>query len=262
MKLKTTHLAALAAFTLAGPASAAVLLTDNFNTNNENATTFNTNLATDQGGSLATVSYTTVYSLGHEAQHSNSGTMLLVGNLPGFPRTNIYASLNHNFATDANTLDQALEIKFNLSVGDGFTPTSWASIALGASQNVTATSAGNQFSSTFMDDNTTEQYSDGTSVGSTITFADGDLITLLLSNTAGTGSAFNGNGSVAKLYVNGTLGGTWTGLNLGAGDGFLSFQANDVNARIDNLSISAIPEPSAALLGGLGMLALLRRRRA
>ena len=29
----------------------------------------------------------------------------------------------------------------------------------------------------------------------------------------------------------------------------------------DNLSITSIPEPSAALLGGLGMLALLRRRR-
>jgi uncharacterized protein (TIGR03382 family) len=33
-------------------------------------------------------------------------------------------------------------------------------------------------------------------------------------------------------------------------------------ANIDNLTITAIPEPGAALLGGLGMLALLRRRRA
>lgn len=32
-------------------------------------------------------------------------------------------------------------------------------------------------------------------------------------------------------------------------------------AFVDNLSIVSIPEPSAALLGGLGMLALLRRRR-
>jgi hypothetical protein len=31
--------------------------------------------------------------------------------------------------------------------------------------------------------------------------------------------------------------------------------------RIDNLLITAVPEPSSALLGGLGMLALLRRRR-
>ncbi len=32
-------------------------------------------------------------------------------------------------------------------------------------------------------------------------------------------------------------------------------------ARLDNVTLTAIPEPSAALLGGLGMLLLLRRRR-
>lgn len=39
---------------------------------------------------------------------------------------------------------------------------------------------------------------------------------------------------------------------------------NDFNntAWLDNLSVTAIPEPGAALLGGMGMLALLRRRRA
>jgi uncharacterized protein (TIGR03382 family) len=31
--------------------------------------------------------------------------------------------------------------------------------------------------------------------------------------------------------------------------------------EIDNLSVSLIPEPGAALLGGLGLLTLLRRRR-
>jgi MYXO-CTERM domain-containing protein len=30
---------------------------------------------------------------------------------------------------------------------------------------------------------------------------------------------------------------------------------------VDNIQVSTIPEPSAALLGGLGLLALLRRRR-
>ncbi|MFZ9937133.1 MAG: hypothetical protein ACO3JG_08715 [Luteolibacter sp.] len=33
------------------------------------------------------------------------------------------------------------------------------------------------------------------------------------------------------------------------------------NNRLDNIQFTAVPEPSAALLGGLGMLALLRRRR-
>lgn len=37
---------------------------------------------------------------------------------------------------------------------------------------------------------------------------------------------------------------------------------NSGNNRIDNLQITAVPEPAAALLGGIGLLGLLRRRRA
>ncbi len=51
--------------------------------------------------------------------------------------------------------------------------------------------------------------------------------------------------------------------NISGIDGFTLFnnnQGNNENFGANNISI--IPEPSAALLGGLGMLALLRRRRA
>jgi hypothetical protein len=44
-------------------------------------------------------------------------------------------------------------------------------------------------------------------------------------------------------------------------DDFDNGTGNDA-MRIDNLLITAIPEPSSALLGGLGLLGLLRRRRA
>jgi hypothetical protein len=37
--------------------------------------------------------------------------------------------------------------------------------------------------------------------------------------------------------------------------------SNSGNNRIDNLQVNAIPEPSAALLGAVGLLALIRRRR-
>lgn len=37
---------------------------------------------------------------------------------------------------------------------------------------------------------------------------------------------------------------------------------NAIDYNIDNVHVTLIPEPSAALLGGLGLLALLRRRRA
>ena len=57
--------------------------------------------------------------------------------------------------------------------------------------------------------------------------------------------------------------GTYT-LRIKGGD-FLGANAGGNHTAIDNLSINgtfaAVPEPSAALLGGLGLLALLRRRR-
>lgn len=55
-----------------------------------------------------------------------------------------------------------------------------------------------------------------------------------------------------------------------ANNGFLYLQwsSDDVGGSnnrdefaIDNISVTAVPEPSAALFGGLGLLALLRRRR-
>lgn len=36
---------------------------------------------------------------------------------------------------------------------------------------------------------------------------------------------------------------------------------NGITTAIDNFSLTVVPEPSAALLGGLGLIALLRRRR-
>lgn len=53
-----------------------------------------------------------------------------------------------------------------------------------------------------------------------------------------------------------------------AGNMFVQFNAGSSGggafeqARLDNVLVTSIPEPSAALLGGIGLLALLRRRRA
>lgn len=59
----------------------------------------------------------------------------------------------------------------------------------------------------------------------------------------------------ALTYSSAVTAGTFTGTNsqlvLGGGNGLV----------FDNIVVSTIPEPTAALLGGLGVLALLRRRR-
>lgn len=43
--------------------------------------------------------------------------------------------------------------------------------------------------------------------------------------------------------------------------GTVNLDPNTQHVKIDNFSLTAVPEPNAALLGGLGMLALLRRKR-
>jgi hypothetical protein len=265
MRLKHTPIAVLTAISLAGSASAAtLLLSDNFNTQSEDWSEFNNNLNTDQAGTLKPVTYTLSNNgdtSSWSMQHGNptrNNEMLLVGTVG-----DKYASLDHNFATNANNLDAPLEIKFNIWVDGNDGGGNWASIALSASQNLFVNNGGNKFSSLFRDSGGTQQFASAATVGDGVfTFADGDQITLLLSDNAGTGSAFDGNGSVAKMYVNNVLKATYTGLGLGASDGYISFQAYGANGHYDNLTITAIPEPRAALLGGLGLLALLRRRRA
>ena len=44
--------------------------------------------------------------------------------------------------------------------------------------------------------------------------------------------------------------------------GTVNLNPNNQQIKIDNFSLTAVPEPAAALLGGFGLLGLLRRRRA
>lgn len=53
---------------------------------------------------------------------------------------------------------------------------------------------------------------------------------------------------------------TWSGTDENYLNVYSNYTSN--SGTLDNFSVTAIPEPSAALLGGLGLLALLRRRRA
>jgi len=71
----------------------------------------------------------------------------------------------------------------------------------------------------------------------------------------------------SPVDVSGTPMATSTGLNFSEANNIRIMGGND--QKFDNLiigttmaSVGAIPEPSAALLGGLGLLCLLRRRRA
>lgn len=262
----TAALCALAAFTIAGSASAAtVLFLDNFNEDpaNEVAENFNNNLAATQSGTLATTAYTIGSGNSNAAQHSNGGTQMTLATFTdarGFGRV----SLDNNFATQANAADQPLEVSFNLLTVFGYTanPDRWVSFSIGSAQNqfITQDYVGVLFRAAGQ----TQTLNGTEGLGGTPDWVANNLVTIRLSGTGGTGSAFSINGTEATISIGANNIGTFALAQQSVA--FMTFSAMNNTGEFgggnfDNFSVTLIPEPSAALLGGLGLLALLRRKR-
>ena len=247
MKFKITSLASLSAFAIAGSASATtLLLSDNFNTSSINGTTFNENRSADQNGSLMTIPYV----LSNTDFHIYSdGAMGL--NFQGSSFGGSWASPNHNFAANANSANSPLEIQFDMWADSAAGNDGWVGFTIGSTQG--------------------GYFWDGT-YGFNVTQAQGQhSYKLLISDTSGTGSAFNGitNGASVEFFIDGVSQGT-VARTFATNAGYITFRTTAAVwgggsswgiGHVDNLSVSLVPEPGAALLGGIGMLALLRRRR-
>jgi predicted extracellular nuclease len=127
--------------------------------------------------------------------------------------------------------------------------------------------------------NTTPSYATATATSSTvINFNGDDSIALWTGTTFATSSIVDaigftdvGNEGADKSFVRASASAGW---NTTAGSDVLDFSSiwtSVTNATVDGatagtnnrlgFSSVAVPEPSSALLGGLGLLALLRRRR-
>jgi autotransporter-associated beta strand protein len=114
--------------------------------------------------------------------------------------------------------------------------------------------------------NNTTDLADLTNVAGTLNIASGAILDLVQLGTYAVGDKFTLFG-----YATGNLTGTFSGLADGSMfiDAGGSWQINysDLSAGVNGgtgtsfVTITAVPEPAAAFLGGLGMLALLRRRR-
>lgn len=257
------------AFTLLGLATTAslhastLLLSDNFNDNPNNAIwSFNDNLGSTQSGTLATTSYS-VQGFSYVAQHSNGNFLLVATATDG--NGNGSVSLNNNFAAQANAANEALQITFNFIGVDSYGDTSrWVQFNVGNSQNLDVGSPSVGAGVLFRVSGGTQLLSGGGGIGGG-TWSGNDLVTITLTGTGGVGSAFNGNGSEAAISIGATNYGTFTLAQ--QTNAYLTFSAFNYGTdqfgvgRFDNLAITLVPEPGVTLLGGLGMISLLRRRR-
>ncbi|MDX1681129.1 MAG: hypothetical protein R3242_10405, partial [Akkermansiaceae bacterium] len=103
--------------------------------------------------------------------------------------------------------------------------------------------------------------------------ATGGSVGFVTFDGAGTRNAFNGGGISTNVsaVLTSTSYTTGTSITLSyTADGSEGTLGQDVSLRflgattssnIDNITVTAVPEPTAALLGSLGVLLLLRRRR-
>ncbi len=225
------------------PRTSQLLLEDDFDSVSESTAGFNTTLAADQQGTLAPVSYTvTTAGQDWQAQHGNTAAMLLVGDA-GYGAT---AALNQDFSTPANAFDLPLSIQMDARVTDTTVPGCWSSIGIGSAKNIIANDGRIRFGILPILNGSMQVWINGIRQLPDTSHA-GNTFRIVLSNTAGTGSAFNGNGSKAKLYDGTTLVGTYPLPQLGSGEGYLSFSANPYNGswnitRIDNLSITLVSD--------------------
>jgi autotransporter-associated beta strand protein len=220
--------------------SGTLLLSDDFNSPSFSAGEFNNSLSTDQRGFLAPTTYSvTTGGQGWQAQHGNGGSMLLVGDA-GFASS---ASLNEDFSSMANSLRQPISLEFDATVSDTSNGDCWSSITIGSRQNIIAVSNGAKFGILPTLNGSIQVWVNG--VMQPIVRRSSNSFRIILTDTDGLGSAFDGNGSKAILYNGGTLVGVYVLPQLVPGDGWISFSANPFNGsfnitRIDNLSISRV----------------------
>ncbi|WP_265595123.1 hypothetical protein [Haloferula sp. BvORR071] len=257
----------LALALLAGAASssnAVVLFTDNFDATSNQTPNDQINNPGRQGGSLATLGYLQA----NNVQIGNTAT------LPPSPGSGLgdeflaafggTAYVNYDFSTQTLPLEISFLGLISSIANTG--PTSWVSVTVGDATGVPFVNGGNVSSVLFRANGGTEVWNHGANApGGTYTAPGFDVWTdykIILSDTAGTGSAFGSGGSRMDYYANGVLLGTLNITQLTAGQGYIGFAADRI-VGYDNLSIATVPEPSAALVGvsGLAGLLLLRRRR-
>ena len=269
-------------------AFATILLTDNFTATQNDQNVQGQNLAARLGGTLAPglilngAAYT---AQGPHHQMGNPETE--VGQSPvGGPYNKDYLLLAFNgsvqalvdIAAQANSASAPLQVIFDMYVGGNGSPTrgdtsNWGAFTLrGAGSDSWPVVGSGEFGFLIRENGGVQVFQNGASIApagwDTLNFAGFSSSAasshwiFTFSDTAGTGSAFNGNGSLLTVS-NGSHTETLSLSQLNASNLQVGFRNYDNRfAGIDNLAIATVPEPAGAvLLLAAGMLGLQRRSR-
>ena len=247
---------------ISGGAHGALLLADNFTSQDPPPPAsggiyadLNNNLVNRQTGSEANVRWTG----GSNSQIGNPGgpeELLLSGS--GWARLDL--------AIDSTLVpDLPLSISYDVRITNvaGGNNNNWLGFRLGSFEGGSGLGAPNgDFGFLYRFNGGVELFNTGAGVNPGGTYgvsATGTSFTFVFSDTAGTGSAFTNNGSKVTVYHLGDLVGTY---DLGQlTTEYFHFRAGNATGFVDNLRIETIPEPTALLLGSVGLFGMLRRRR-
>jgi autotransporter-associated beta strand protein len=225
---------AAAAFNVSSYAQT-TLLTDSFDT----VTSFTANPNADQTGLLSPASYTVTHPFGG-TPIQRRGTGVLEMAFDGTTAANASRIFTDaDYINVANTRNSPIRITFDI----GASQVDWVGIVVGTTAAwLDGNGAITEFSALFRNDGTGNKWVNGTNLAG-LTTDSSSLITLELRNTAGTGSPFNGTGSVAQLWRGTTNLGTYTLEQLSATNGrfaLCTFNGNGgAGGTVDNLSIIA-----------------------
>ncbi|WP_367875207.1 hypothetical protein [Luteolibacter sp. Populi] len=244
--------------------NAAVLFTDNFDATGPGSPNDQTTNPGRQGGSLATLGYLQAGNV----QIGNTTT------LPASPGSDVgdeflaafagTAYINQDFSSETSPLEITFRGLVSSASSTGLD--NWVALMVGNATGVPFVNNANVSSILFRANGGTEVWNHGANTAGGSSVAPGFDVwsdyKVILSDTAGTGSAFGSGGSRADYYINGSLLGTLNITQLTAGEGYIGF-ASDRIVGYDNVQISTVPEPSSVIVGisGLAGLVLLRRRK-
>ncbi len=242
MKLAAPLLAALAAFIIAAPASAAELFIDNYDaTSNQTPNDQITNPGR-QFGTLATLGYLQAGSV----QIGN--TTAYPANTPSVAGDDLLvaggsAYVNYNFSNQT----RPLVITFRgLVDGSSNDPNNWVAFSVG-DNTVQWVNGATVSSILFRANGGTQLFDNGSATVGASGFAPGlDAWTdykIVLSDTAGTGSAWGTGGSRADYYANGSFMGTMAISQLTASEGYIGFSSYGI-VGYDDLKIQTVITPA------------------